>query len=184
MNGFDHFFQAQREIFRLWQETADELVRQTLSSPFFLESNSFLTKQSLDLYESWLNYWSAVGFDKNSLHETVKKLGGFSSNGAKIFAANIKFAQTAGFLPKTAPTPYQVVLENEHFRLLHYLSNAKKKTHAPVLIVSSLVGKYYILDLTRGRSYVSFLLEEGFDVFIVDWTTNEKSAKLGVEYYA
>ncbi len=181
MFGFNHFLQYQREAFRQWQETADEFGRQWLTSPVFLEYNSFLTKQNLDLYEFWLNYWSSVGFDKTAFHEAFKKFIAVSQTASKSLSANIELAQTAGFLPRTAQTPSEIVLENEHFRLLRYKSEKTNKT--PILLVSSLVGKYYILDLTFGRSYVAFLLENGFDVFIVDWTTNDQSAKLSVEDY-
>lgn len=38
-----------------------------------------------------------------------------------------------------------------------------------VLIVHSLVSKPWILDLAPGRSFVEFLLQEGFDVYLLDW---------------
>jgi polyhydroxyalkanoate synthase len=105
------------------------------------------------------------------------------SFGTECVLTNVRFAQNAGFLPKTAQTDSEIVLQNRSFRLLRYKSkNRKYKT--PVLIVSSLVGKYYILDLTAERSYVSHLLNEGFDVFIIDWTTDDASEKFGLDVYA
>jgi polyhydroxyalkanoate synthase len=38
-----------------------------------------------------------------------------------------------------------------------------------VLIVHSLVSKPWILDLTPGRSFIEFLVQEGFDVYLIDW---------------
>ena len=39
----------------------------------------------------------------------------------------------------------------------------------PVLLVMSLVSKPYILDLTPGQSLIEFLLQQGFDVYMIDW---------------
>lgn len=38
-----------------------------------------------------------------------------------------------------------------------------------VLVVHSLVSKPWILDLAPGRSFIEFLVDEGFDVFLLDW---------------
>lgn len=39
----------------------------------------------------------------------------------------------------------------------------------PLLLVMSLVSRSFILDLQPGNSFVEHLLEEGFDVFLLDW---------------
>src|SRR5205807_7795899 len=39
----------------------------------------------------------------------------------------------------------------------------------PLLIVHSLVSRSYILDLRPGNSAIEFLLDAGFDVFMLDW---------------
>ena len=183
MFGFNFYSELRREAFRRWQEMSDEIVRGWLGSPLFLQTNAFWTNQTLDVYDFWLNYWTAVGVDRETLHDAFRKFVGLSQVGSKLYSKNIKTAQAAGILPKTAQTPCEIILENHHFRLLYYKSSAKTKK-TPILIVSSLVGKYYILDLTPGRSYVSYLLENGFDVFLVDWTTDEASEQLDLEDYA
>jgi polyhydroxyalkanoate synthase len=40
---------------------------------------------------------------------------------------------------------------------------------APVLVVHSLVSKPWILDLAPKRSFIEFLVDQGFDVFLLDW---------------
>lgn len=182
MFGFNQLIEFQRESFRLWQEAADRAARGWFSSPLFLEWNAYWTGRNLDFVEFWLDYWAAAGFDRTTLRDSFRKFAGLSSLGPRVLNENVKLAQAAGLLPKTAQTPAAIVLENEHFRLLHYESKGSVKT--PVLVVSSLVGKYYILDLTPERSYVAHLLENGYDVFVIDWTTNEQSEKLGLADYA
>jgi polyhydroxyalkanoate synthase len=41
----------------------------------------------------------------------------------------------------------------------------------PLLLVYALINKPFIFDLAPGRSFVEFLLEKGFDVYLLDWGT-------------
>jgi len=57
-------------------------------------------------------------------------------------------------------------------RLLHYpaSSPAKTKKKPPaLLLVPSLINRYYILDLTEATSFARYLSGKGFSVFLVDW---------------
>ena len=66
-------------------------------------------------------------------------------------------------------TPSEVVYTKDKLRLLHYEPRVRKPEAAPVLIVYALVNRYYILDLQPDRSVVKNLLDEGLDVYIIDW---------------
>ncbi|MBU0490716.1 MAG: alpha/beta fold hydrolase [Chloroflexi bacterium] len=39
----------------------------------------------------------------------------------------------------------------------------------PLLLVYALINKPYILDLLPGRSFVEFMVSQGFDVYLLDW---------------
>jgi polyhydroxyalkanoate synthase len=41
----------------------------------------------------------------------------------------------------------------------------------PVLIVPSLINRWYVLDLVPGKSFVEWLVARGHDVFLIDWGT-------------
>ena len=66
-------------------------------------------------------------------------------------------------------TPSEVVYTEDDMRLLHYIPLVKKPYPVPVLIVYALVNRYYILDLQPDKSVVRKLLEDGLDVYIIDW---------------
>ena len=54
-----------------------------------------------------------------------------------------------------------------------------------VLVVHSLVSKPWILDLAPGRSFIEFLVAEGFDVFLLDWgDPGASEAAIGLSAYA
>ena len=54
-------------------------------------------------------------------------------------------------------------------RLYHYESTREKKYPVPLLIVYAPILRPYILDLVPGNSFVEYLLDEGFDVYLLDW---------------
>jgi len=70
-----------------------------------------------------------------------------------------------------ASTPAQVVYREDKMRLLHYESSTPKKDlhQTPVLIVYALINRHIMLDLEPGRSFIQNLLNEGLDVYLIDW---------------
>lgn len=70
----------------------------------------------------------------------------------------------------TGTTPRDVVWTRNKTTLYRYRPPATGRRHAsPVLIVYALINRPYILDLRPGNSFVEHLLDEGYDVFMIDW---------------
>ena len=76
-------------------------------------------------------------------------------------------------VPKGAPpvgtTPHTVVWTENKWRLLRFSAGGRFAT--PVLLVPSLINRWYVLDLGPGRSLVEWLVAQGHDVFCIDWGT-------------
>lgn len=54
----------------------------------------------------------------------------------------------------------------------------------PLLIVSPPSNKGYIFDLASGQSFIEFMLERGYDVFLLDWMPpRADEAAIGIEDY-
>ena len=72
---------------------------------------------------------------------------------------------------QVATTPADVVYTEDKLKLLHYRSRVDKKNlhPTPVLIVYALINRYIMLDLEPGRSFIQNLLNEGLDVYLIDW---------------
>jgi polyhydroxyalkanoate synthase len=66
-------------------------------------------------------------------------------------------------------TPSEVVYEENKLRLLHYESRTEEQHAVPILVVYALINRPYILDLQPDRSVVRTLLDQGFDVYMIDW---------------
>lgn len=73
--------------------------------------------------------------------------------------------------PPIAPTPHDVVYQANRIRVLRYRlpPGTSRRAGAPLVMVPSLINRYYILDLMPGRSLVEYLTAEGHDVYMIDW---------------
>jgi polyhydroxyalkanoate synthase subunit PhaC len=80
-------------------------------------------------------------------------------------------------------TPKDVVWTHRKSTLYRYRSNQRRHP-IPVLLVFALINRPDIFDLRPGGSFVEYLLEEGFDVFLIDWGyPEEEDADMGLEEY-
>ena len=86
---------------------------------------------------------------------------------------------------KVGVTPRDVVWTHRKSTLYRYRSTTATRRHAvPVLLVFALINRPDIFDLRPGNSFVEYLLDEGYDVFLLDWgVPDEEDADMGVDSY-
>lgn len=81
-------------------------------------------------------------------------------------------------------TPADIVYQINDIKLLHYRPMTDCQDPVPILIIYALINKPYILDLQPDRSVVKFLLQSGFDVYLIDWgEPQEKDHILTIDDY-
>ena len=78
-------------------------------------------------------------------------------------------ADFAGLAGPLGVTPKDTIFAQGTLKLHHFKPQADSVYRVPVLIVTSLVNQPYILDLVPGQSMVEFLLQQGFDVYMIEW---------------
>ncbi|WP_129596689.1 class III poly(R)-hydroxyalkanoic acid synthase subunit PhaC [Anaerophilus nitritogenes] len=66
-------------------------------------------------------------------------------------------------------TEKELVYEEDKMKLYHYKPLVKKPCKVPTLIVYALVNRQYMMDIQQDRSLIKNLLEQGLDLYIVDW---------------
>ncbi len=68
-----------------------------------------------------------------------------------------------------ATTPYDVVYEEDRVKLKHYKPATKIQLKRPLLLVYALINRETMLDLQPGKSVVQNFLQEGIDLYMIDW---------------
>ncbi|MGH1463218.1 MAG: class III poly(R)-hydroxyalkanoic acid synthase subunit PhaC [Neptuniibacter sp.] len=66
-------------------------------------------------------------------------------------------------------TPYEVVYTEDKLRLRYYKTAVEKSCQTPLLICYALVNRPYMVDLESQRSMLQRILEQGVDVYMIDW---------------
>lgn len=84
---------------------------------------------------------------------------------ARRFAAATLDTSTAA----VGCTPRTIVWKRNKARLYRYRARTDAVNPTPLLLVHSLISRSYILDLIPGNSFVEYLVEQGFDVYLTDW---------------
>jgi polyhydroxyalkanoate synthase len=72
--------------------------------------------------------------------------------------------------PVVGHTPKDVIFEQGTLHLYHYHPQAAEIYRIPILIVMATSNRGYILDLAPGQSFVEYLLRQGYDVYLIDWS--------------
>jgi len=83
----------------------------------------------------------------------------------------ISIADAAAFKigQNIATTPGFVIFRNRLMELIQYSPKTETTFQTPVVFIQPWINKYYILDMTEEKSLVSYLLNQGFTVFMVSW---------------
>lgn len=68
-------------------------------------------------------------------------------------------------------TEYKIVHQVDRVKLKHYISEKKgnQKMKVPLLVVYALINRETMLDLQPGRSVVNTFMDNGIDLYMIDW---------------
>ena len=89
-------------------------------------------------------------------------------------------------LVQSGKTPYTEIFSHDLTTLRYYpaLESAPKKHRVPLVFVAPLAINMNIYDLFKERSLVRYFSEQGFEVYLIDWgTPNRSHTTLNFEYY-
>ncbi|MEO0311324.1 MAG: hypothetical protein RIQ89_981 [Bacteroidota bacterium] len=68
-----------------------------------------------------------------------------------------------------AITPKDLVWQDDLVKLYHYQRSTPAKCKIPVLVSFALLNRHDVLDLQQDRSLMKKLIDEGLDIYIMDW---------------
>jgi polyhydroxyalkanoate synthase len=68
-------------------------------------------------------------------------------------------------------SPYEVVWTLNKSRLLRYLPTepVEQKKRTPLILVFALMSRAYIIDLRPDSSFVRYMANKGYDLYLLDW---------------
>ena len=70
---------------------------------------------------------------------------------------------------KIGSCPYDVVYEEDRIRMLHYKPLTSKQIRTPLVISYAIINRFHIFDIDPKKSWIRHMLENGFDVYMIDW---------------
>ncbi len=83
-----------------------------------------------------------------------------------------------------AVTPGTVVFRNHLIELIQYTPTTPQTHKKPLVICPPWINRFYILDLQPANSFVKYMVEQGFTVFMVSWKNPTADYKnVGFENY-
>lgn len=89
-----------------------------------------------------------------------------------------------GARAETGQTPKEMIWSRNKARLYRYEPAMQKRFSVPILLVYALINRPYILDLIPGNSLVEYLVDQGFDIYLLDWgIPGDEDAHLTLEHY-
>ena len=68
-----------------------------------------------------------------------------------------------------ATTPKELVWQQDKVKMYHYTRETPAKCKIPVLVSFAMLNRHDVLDLQQDRSLMKKLLDEGLDIYIMDW---------------
>jgi len=171
------YFDAIRQAYLANSDWLNTLARNVeTSDPQTKRRIEFFTGLLTDMF-SPSNF---LGSNPEALQEAINTRGESLVRGMENFAADLKrgggeltISQTdmARFKvgENVAVSPGKVVFQNDLFQLLQYSPTTKEVREIPLLIATSWINKYYILDLQPANSMIRWLTQQGFTVFVTSW---------------
>jgi polyhydroxyalkanoate synthase len=143
------------------------------------------TKKKLDFYvQHLIDALSPSNFPLTNpqvIRETMETQGQNLLKGYQNFLEDMKngsmrMTDTSAFSvgETLAITPGDVVYQNDLFQLIQYAPTTQKAAKRPLLVVPPWINKYYIFDLQDHNSFIKWMVDQGFSVFLMSWVNPDK----------
>lgn len=154
-----------------------------------LEGQDADTAMKIDFYtRQMVDAWSPTNFAMTNpeVLRAIKETNGANlSQGLKNLTQDMQQGSGSPMIRQTdmdaftvgenlAVTEGSVVYQNELMQLIQYAPKTAKVRKRPLLIIPPWINKFYILDLQPENSFVSWLAEQGYTVFLISWVNPDE----------
>jgi polyhydroxyalkanoate synthase len=95
------------------------------------------------------------------------------ADGRRAFNRTLAAIRAVGKSPSypVGLTPKEEIWSLHRLRLYRYVPRVPvdQRQPIPILLVYAVITRPFIMDLRPGKSFVEFMLDRGFDVYLIDW---------------
>lgn len=120
---------------------------------------------------------SQTGLPWDDLFYQIEDSAALTSEAAEAATRTYKrYVQSMRAIVDSYDAPIDQTPREEIWRLnkskLYYYTPTKRKEERypiPLLLVYALINRPFIFDLVPGRSFIEFMLEQGFEIYLLDW---------------
>ncbi|ABB11504.1 alpha/beta fold hydrolase [Burkholderia lata] len=157
-----------------WRESLTGFVDRSALDPKSKERAQFV----MSLFADAMSPTNTLLGNPAALKKIVESGGASLLGGAKNLVADMLGNQgMPAQVDKTAfevgrnlgTSPGAVVFRNEVLELIQYAPATEQVYGRPQLIVPPQINKFYVFDLSEGKSIVDYLVKSEFQVFAVSW---------------
>ena len=180
----NHYFNFIKHSYLLLSQHLEQLIQK------LTEKGNVKTAQKLRFYaKQWLDALAPSNFSYTN-PEVLQKI--FETKGENILLGfkqfihdfekiqlNTKLTDLHSFTvgENIACTKGSVVFQNDLMQLIMYQPTTETVFEHPILMIPPWINKYYILDLQSENSFVQWLVNQGFIVFMISWVNPNASLR-------
>ena len=147
---------------KTWFDNMDREFDEKLRSDGFISLLSKYVSSSLDLFNSMYNGYLYPQLIYHDLVDFYLKY---------VYSPYISYSKELNL------SDHKIVFHEDNIKLLHYINNnqpTRGSENNILLVIYAPINRYHILDLNPSKSVVRTLLNNGSDVYLLDWGYPDK----------
>jgi len=147
---------------KTWFDNMDREFDEKLRSDGFISLLSKYVNSSLDLFNSMYNGYLYPQLIYHDLVDFYLKY---------VYSPYISYSKELNL------SDHKIVFHKDNIKLLHYINNnqpTRGSGNNILLVIYAPINRYHILDLNPSKSVVRTLLNNGSDVYLLDWGYPDK----------
>jgi polyhydroxyalkanoate synthase len=174
-SALQHFQSYNIEVLKVIEENISNALDNIIGDDESKHTIQFLCGEFKKLFNYKNIPWLQEDIDPEMFHRGAKMFMNDVTNSPDGYFLINTVDQSAFEIGKTiAATQGKVLFINELMELICYESSTENVHKTPILIVTAWINKYYVLDLDPQYSYVKWLVDNGYRVFIISWINPDK----------
>ena len=171
------YFDYWKQVYLLTTQWAEKLVESTdgvdpktrAKAEFYLRQLSSASSPSNFPLTNPEVFRETIATNGENLVRGLELLGGDLAKSASTLKINQTDLAAFEVGKNLAVTPGKVVFQNDVIQLIQYTPTTTEVHRTPIVVTPPWINKFYILDLTAQKSFVRYLVGQGFTVFLISW---------------